>query len=68
MLYGRRELLRSLEVTKLRPAPDTAPERMETGTQNHEGIVGAAAAVEFLAGLARDAGEARQQADPLRRA
>ena len=59
MLYGKRELLRSLEVTKLRPAPDTAPERMETGTQNHEGIVGAAAAVEFLAGLARDRPEPR---------
>ena len=57
VLYGKRELLRSLEVTRLRPAADTAPERMETGTQNHEGIVGAAAAVEFLAGLARNAGE-----------
>jgi cysteine desulfurase family protein (TIGR01976 family) len=52
VLYGRRDLLRDLDVTKLRPAPDTVPERMETGTQNHEGIVGAAAAVEFLAGLA----------------
>ena len=27
------------------------PERLETGTQNHEGIVGAAAAIDFLAGL-----------------
>src|SRR4051794_24875285 len=51
VLYGRNELLRDLDVTKLRPAPDTVPERMETGTQNHEGIVGAAAGVEFLAGL-----------------
>jgi cysteine desulfurase family protein (TIGR01976 family) len=51
VLYGKRELLRSLEVTKLRPAPDTVPERLEAGTQNHEGIVGAAAAVDFLAGL-----------------
>jgi cysteine desulfurase family protein (TIGR01976 family) len=51
VLYGRRELLGSLEITKLRPAPDTVPERLEAGTQNHEGIVGAAAAVEFLAGL-----------------
>jgi cysteine desulfurase family protein (TIGR01976 family) len=52
ILYGRRDLLRTLEVTKLRPAPDTAPERWEAGTQNHEGIVGAAAAVKFLANLA----------------
>jgi hypothetical protein len=34
------------------PAPDTAPERLETGTQNHEGIVGAGAAVR-VPGLAR---------------
>jgi selenocysteine lyase/cysteine desulfurase len=34
------------------PAPDSAPERAETGTQNHEGIAGAAAAVDFLASLA----------------
>ena len=44
--------LESLDFPKLIPAPDTAPERAETGTQNHEGIVGAAAAVEFLASLA----------------
>ena len=52
VLYGRHGLLQSLDVPKLRPAPDTAPERLETGTQNHEGIVGAAAAVDFLASLA----------------
>ena len=52
VLYGRKGLLQSLDVPKLKPSPDTAPERLETGTQNHEGIVGAAAAVEFLASLA----------------
>ncbi len=51
VLYGRRELLESLDVPKVAPAPNHAPERMETGTQNHEGIVGAAAAVDFLASL-----------------
>ncbi len=50
-LFGRKERLEALDVPKLIPAPDTAPERMETGTQNHEGIIGAAAAVDFLAGL-----------------
>ena len=34
------------------PAPTTAPERLETGTQNHEGIAGTAAAIDFLASLA----------------
>ena len=52
ILWGRQERLESLDFPKLIPAPDTAPERAETGTQNHEGIVGAAAAVEFLASLA----------------
>ena len=52
ILYGRYDLLGSLDFPKLTPAPDTAPERAETGTQNHEGIAGAAAAVDFLASLA----------------
>jgi cysteine desulfurase family protein (TIGR01976 family) len=51
ILWGRRELLAELDVPKLEPAPDHAPDRLETGTQNHEGIVGAAAAVDFLASL-----------------
>jgi cysteine desulfurase family protein (TIGR01976 family) len=58
VLYGQRERLEALDVPKLAPAPDTAPERLETGTLNHEGIVGAGAAVEFLASLA--AGGARR--------
>jgi cysteine desulfurase family protein (TIGR01976 family) len=52
ILYGRRALLESLDFPKLIPAPDSAPERAETGTQNHEGIAGAAAAVDFLGSLA----------------
>src|SRR5947209_4276607 len=54
-LFCRRELLESLPFPKLAPAPDYAPEVAETGTQNHEGIAGAAAAVDFLASLARGA-------------
>jgi cysteine desulfurase family protein (TIGR01976 family) len=52
ILYGRRDLLGSLDFPRLIPAPDYAPERAESGTLNHEGIVGAAAAVDFLASLA----------------
>jgi cysteine desulfurase family protein (TIGR01976 family) len=58
VLWGRRDLLESLDVPKLRPAPDESPFRLETGTQNHEGIVGAGAAVDFLASLS-GAGERR---------
>jgi cysteine desulfurase family protein (TIGR01976 family) len=53
VLFVREHVLLQLDVPKLAPAPETAPERMETGTLNHEGIVGAAAAVDFLASLAR---------------
>ncbi len=59
VLWGRRELLEGLDVPKLLPAPDEVPDRLETGTQNHEGIVGCGAAVDFLASLAGEAGERR---------
>lgn len=49
VLFGREALLSALDIPKLDPAPTEAPERMETGTQNHEGIIGSGAAVEFLA-------------------
>ncbi len=52
VLYGRRDRIEALDLPKLVPAPDRAPECLETGTQNHEGIVGAAVAVDFLASLA----------------
>ncbi len=51
LLWGRQALLESLDVPKLIPAPDSAPERLETGTQNHEGIAGTLAAIDWLAGL-----------------
>jgi hypothetical protein len=64
VLYGKHELLAEIDFPKLLPSPNTAPERAETGTQNHEGMAGAAAAVEFLASLAP--GESRR--DRLRAA
>ena len=60
VLFGRYDLLQSLDFPRLLPAPDNAPERAETGTQNHEGIMGAAAAVDFLASLAAPADETRR--------
>ena len=51
ILWGRHDLLAGLDLPKLRPAPTTPPDSLETGTQNHEGIVGTAAAIDFLAGL-----------------
>jgi cysteine desulfurase family protein (TIGR01976 family) len=49
ILWGRYELLDALPFPKLAPAPDRAPERVETGTQNHEGIAGVRATVDFMA-------------------
>jgi cysteine desulfurase family protein (TIGR01976 family) len=45
ILYGRAEVLDSLPAYKVRPAED----HWETGTQNHEGIAGTLAAVDYLA-------------------
>ena len=55
VLYGKHDLLAAIDFPKLLPSPNTAPERAETGTQNHEGMAGAAAAVDFLASLAEGA-------------
>jgi cysteine desulfurase family protein (TIGR01976 family) len=49
ILWGRRELLEELPAYKVRPAADTLPDRWMTGTQNHEGIAGVTAAVDYLA-------------------
>jgi cysteine desulfurase family protein (TIGR01976 family) len=51
ILWGRRELLESLPAYKVRPAADTLPDRWMTGTQNHEGLAGVAAAVDYLANI-----------------
>ncbi|MGI9165301.1 MAG: aminotransferase class V-fold PLP-dependent enzyme, partial [Pyrinomonadaceae bacterium] len=47
VLFGKRELLETISFPKLIPAPDQAPENVETGTQNQEGMVGTAAAIDF---------------------
>lgn len=52
-IYGKREHLLGYRPYKVRPAPDTLPDRWETGTQTHECIAGVAAAVEYLAELGR---------------
>jgi cysteine desulfurase family protein (TIGR01976 family) len=52
VLWGRRELLESLVMPRVASAPDTVPDRLETGTLSFEAIAGATAAVDFLAALA----------------
>jgi cysteine desulfurase family protein (TIGR01976 family) len=53
VLFGKRALLESIKFPKLIPAPDYTPENAETGTQNQEGMVGTAAAIDFLASLGK---------------
>ena len=47
----RRDLLETLDVYKVEPAPDYIPDKLETGTQNHEGIAGAKGAIDFISSL-----------------
>lgn len=65
MLAATADVLERWTPDKLRPAPDRAPERWETGTQNHEALAGTIAAIEYLADLGRSFGEV---ADGSRRA
>jgi cysteine desulfurase family protein (TIGR01976 family) len=51
ILYGRAELLESLEPYKLRTASDEIPGCFETGTQSHEGMAGTTAAVDYFASI-----------------
>jgi selenocysteine lyase/cysteine desulfurase len=48
MLAVRRELLERWSPYKVRPAEDGAPNRWETGTQNHEALAGLIAAVGYF--------------------
>ncbi len=61
ILYAREAVAEGLDVPKLIPAPDVLPERFETGTQNHEGIVGVGAAVDFVASI----GEGKTRRDRI---
>lgn len=51
VLFAKRALLEQIDFPKLAPSPDYVPENAETGTQNQEGMVGTAAAIDFLASL-----------------
>jgi cysteine desulfurase family protein (TIGR01976 family) len=57
----RRDLLETLAAYKVEPAPDYVPEKLETGTQNHEGIAGVRGAIGFIASL----GDAATQRERL---
>jgi cysteine desulfurase family protein (TIGR01976 family) len=47
----RRDLFEKMGVYRLDPAPDYIPDKLETGTQNHEGIAGVKGALDFISSL-----------------
>ena len=51
ILFGKFELLERLAAYKVRPANPKPPSKFETGTQNHEGLAGLIAAIDYLGGL-----------------
>ncbi len=53
VLWGNRKLMESMEAYKVRPANDSLPSKWMTGTQSHESMSGALAAVDYLAGIGR---------------
>jgi cysteine desulfurase family protein (TIGR01976 family) len=49
LMWGRRALLEAIPAYKVRPATNQLPGKWMTGTQNHEGIAGVLAAIDYLA-------------------
>jgi cysteine desulfurase family protein (TIGR01976 family) len=66
-LYGRSDVLETLPVYKVRPAPDEAPDRWETGTQSFESLAGVTAAVDYLASLGTGEGRRARLTDAMAR-
>ena len=58
LVYGKKEHMERLRPYKVSPAPDEIPDCWETGTQNHEGLAGLIAAVEYLADVGSRFGNA----------
>lgn len=63
-LWGRYDLLDRLPAYKVRPSDPQPPGKWMTGTQNHEGLAGAVAAVDYLAGVGETYGTAFAAAFP----
>ena len=66
LLYGKREHLARLRAYRVRPAGEELPGKWETGTKNHEGMAGVAAAVDYIAAVGvtdggADAGATRRE-------
>ena len=61
-----RELFENMEVHRLDPAPNHIPDKLETGTQNHEGIAGVRGALDFILSLGEGASPREKILDAMR--
>jgi cysteine desulfurase family protein (TIGR01976 family) len=57
----KRDMFEKMDVYRLDPAPHDIPDKLETGTQNHEGIAGVKGAIDFIASV----GEGPSQREKL---
>ncbi len=61
----RRDLFEGLDVDRLDPAPAHIPDKLETGTQNHEGITGVKGAIDFIASLGEGSSQREELANAM---
>lgn len=55
----KQDIFEKLNTYRLEPASSSIPDKLETGTQNHEGIAGITPAINFIASLGR--GDSRRE-------
>ena len=61
-----RDLFEGMDVYRLDPAPDHIPDKLETGTQNHEGIAGVKGALDFISTIGEGASQRQRLASGMR--
>ena len=54
ILWGRKNLLESIQSYRVRPAGEEIPGKWMTGTQSHESIVGALACIDYMAEIGQE--------------
>ncbi|HJQ28326.1 MAG TPA: cysteine desulfurase-like protein [Rubrobacter sp.] len=61
----KRDLFERMDVYRLDPAPQNIPDKLETGTQNHEGIAGVKGALDFIASLGEGTSQRKRLANAM---
>jgi cysteine desulfurase family protein (TIGR01976 family) len=61
----KRDRFENMDVYRLDPAPEHIPDKLETGTQNHEGIAGVKGALDFISSLGEGASQREKLASAV---